>query len=68
MFSCTESIEEQPRVFIFTDYNGPVEWDYSNPCNTWENHVEMANHAKSTLEKVRPEMYDDLLTKLNKVY
>jgi hypothetical protein len=58
--------EERPNYY--TDYNGPVEWDYADPCNTWENHVEMSNHAISTLEKVRPEMYDDLLRKLSSVY
>jgi hypothetical protein len=45
-----------------------VEWDYADPCNTWENHVDMNLHAKSTLEKVRPEMYKALLEKLDLVY
>ncbi len=58
--------DERPNYY--TDYNGPVEWDYSNPCNTWENHVDMANHAISTLEIVRPEMYRELLNKLSAIY
>jgi hypothetical protein len=58
--------DERPNYY--TDHNGPVEWDYADPCNTWENHVEMNHHAKSTLEKVRPAMYDALLKKLDQVY
>jgi hypothetical protein len=56
------------RPSYYADYNGPVEWDYANPCDTWRNHVDMADHAKSTLEKVRPGMYSALLEKLNAVY
>jgi hypothetical protein len=58
--------DERPNYF--TDYNGSIEWDYVNPCNTWENHIDMANHAKGTLEKTRPEMYHALIEKLNVVY
>ena len=56
------------RPNYYTDYSGPVEWDYDNPCNTWENHPAMRDHAKSTLEKERPEMYQSLLEKLENVY
>ena len=56
------------RPNYYTDYNGPVEWDYHDPCNTWENHVDMARHAAGTLEKVRPQMYEDLLWKLHLIY
>jgi len=58
--------EERPNYY--TDHNGPVEWDYTNPCNTWDNHIAMRNHAVSTLEKVRPAMYKDLLKKLDMIY
>ncbi len=58
--------KERPNYY--TDHNGPVEWDYANPCNTWKNHVEMNHHARSTLEKVRPAMYKALLEKLERVY
>ena len=58
--------DERPNYY--TDYNGLVEWDYSNPCNTWENHVDMATHAAGTLERVRPEMYRELLNKLSAIY
>lgn len=56
------------RPNYFTDFNGPVEWDYKNPCNTWENHVEMNKYAKSTLEAERPEMYNALIKKLSTIY
>jgi len=56
------------RPNYYTDLNGPVEWDYTNPCNTWEKHIEMNAHAKSTLEVRRPEMYQALLEKLDKIY
>jgi len=58
--------EERPNYY--TDFNGHVKWNYKNPCETWENHVEMNNFAKSTLEKERPEMYKALLKKLDTVY
>ena len=58
--------EERPNYY--TDDNGPVKWDYSDPCNTWSNLKEMYAYNKSTLEKERPEMYEALLEKLNKVY
>ncbi len=56
------------RPYYYTDSSGPVEWDYSDPCNTWENHVELRDYARSTLEKVRPAMYQALLDKLSYIY
>ncbi len=58
--------KERPNYYA--DYNGPVEWNYSNPCETWNNHIAFRDHAKSTLEARRPEMYEALLNKLNKIY
>ena len=58
--------DERPNYY--TDLNGPVEWDYANPCSTWENHIEMNTYAKSTLEERRPEMYNALLNKLDEIY
>ena len=58
----------EKRPNYYTDHNGLVEWDYENPCNTWENHVDMNARAKGTLEEQRPEMYRALLEKLNRVY
>ncbi len=57
---------ERPQYYA--DYNGPVEWNYANPCETWQNHVAFRDHAKSTLEARRPEMYHKLLKKLDKMY
>jgi hypothetical protein len=58
----------QERPNYFTDYNGPVDWDYKNPCKTWQNHVEFNRYAKGTLEVKRPEMYQMMFEKLNEVY
>ncbi len=55
------------RPNYYTDENGPVEWDYQNPCNTWENHVALNQHARSTLENERPDMYESLLEKLDQI-
>lgn len=58
----------ETRPHYYTDHNGPIEWDYENPCNTWENHVEFNKHARSTLEAERPGMYRALLEKLDGIY
>jgi hypothetical protein len=58
--------DERPNFYM--DDSGPVDWDYENPCNTWENHRAMSDHAKGTLENERPAMYEALLEKLNRVY
>ena len=56
------------RPNYYTDHNGPVEWDYSNPCKTWHNLKSMYKYNKSTLLKKRQEMYDALLQKLSQLY
>lgn len=58
----------EKRPNYYTDDNGPVEWNYADPCQTWNNLKEMYTYNKSTLEKERPEMYEALLKKLEKVY
>ena len=58
----------QKRPNYYADYNGSVEWNYANPCETWQNHVAFRDHAKGTLEARRPEMYKKLLKKLKKLY
>ncbi|MEK6481205.1 nucleoside hydrolase-like domain-containing protein [Catalinimonas sp. 4WD22] len=58
--------QERPNYYI--DDNGPVEWNYADPCKTWENLKEMYEYNKSTLETGRPEMYEALLTKLDRIY
>ncbi len=56
------------RPNYYTDDNGPVEWNYENPCKTWENHIDVNAYARGTLEAQRPEMYKALLEKLDRVY
>lgn len=56
------------RPNYFTDHNGPIDWDYENPCNRWQNHREFFDHAKGTLENERPGMYKALLEKLDDLY
>lgn len=58
----------ESRPNYYTDYNGPVVWDYANPCLTWQNHVDMNRYAKGTLEAKRPEMYQSMLNKLDNLY
>jgi hypothetical protein len=56
------------RPNYYADFNGPVEWNYNDPCKTWHNHMAFRDHAKSTLEAKRPEMYKALLMKLDQLY
>ena len=58
----------QERPNYFTDDNGSIEWDYAEPCNTWENLREMYSYNKSTLEQRRTEMYEALIEKLEYLY
>lgn len=58
----------EKRPDYYADYNGPVEWNFAHPCETWHNHMAFRDHAKSTLEAKRPEMYKALLKKLKKLY
>jgi len=52
----------------YTDNNGSIDWNYSNPCSTWWNHEKIQEFAKSTLENERSGMYQSLLNKLNQLY
>jgi hypothetical protein len=52
----------------FTDDNGVIEWNYANPCDTWNNLKAMYTYNKSTLYEERQEMYDQLLRKLEFLY
>ncbi|MEM6633373.1 MAG: nucleoside hydrolase-like domain-containing protein [Bacteroidota bacterium] len=56
------------RPNYYTDDSGNIEWDYTDPCNTWENLKGMYAYNKSTLEERREEMYEALLEKLNDLY
>ncbi|MEM9833357.1 MAG: nucleoside hydrolase-like domain-containing protein [Bacteroidota bacterium] len=52
----------------FTDQSGDIDWNYENPCETWDNHQAVKDFAKGTLEKQRGDMYDALINKLNGLY
>lgn len=52
----------------YTDDKGSVEWDYAQPCSTWQNHTEVQRVAKETLGDRRQEMYDALIKKLERIY
>lgn len=56
------------RPYYYTDDNGPVNWNYENPCQTWANRIKMYNYNKSTLENERTEMYKSLIKKLESIY
>ena len=58
----------EERPYYFTDDNGPIVWNYADPCQTWHNKTDMYQHNKSTLINQRADMYDQLLTKLNRIY
>ncbi len=56
------------RPNYYTDFNDTVEWDYHNPCNTWQNHMAVSSVARATLEERRSEMYESMLNKLQALY
>lgn len=56
------------RPHYFADDPGPHPWNHATPCETWDHHSAVRDHAKSTLEQERPEMYAALLTKLETLY
>lgn len=56
------------RPNYYTDFSGALEWDYSNPCKTWQLHEQVKNIAANTLYERRDEMYNSLLKKLAEVY
>ncbi|WKN43507.1 nucleoside hydrolase-like domain-containing protein [Tunicatimonas pelagia] len=58
--------KEKPNYY--TDQSGDVDWNYEDPCKTWENHQTVKDFAKGTLEKQRSDMYHSLLEKLDELY
>ncbi|MEO0337884.1 MAG: nucleoside hydrolase-like domain-containing protein [Bacteroidota bacterium] len=58
--------EEKPNYY--TDFSGAINWDYVDPCKTWDQHLEVQKTATGTLENRRKEMYTALLHKLQKIY
>lgn len=58
--------ENKPNYY--TDRHGNTDWNYEDPCQTWENHEAVKDFAKGTLEQQRSGMYDALLEKLGELY
>lgn len=56
------------RPNYFTDFAGEVDWNYQDPCATWQNHPKVRNAAIQTLLERRPEMYAALFDKLTFIY
>ncbi|MBK1876192.1 nucleoside hydrolase-like domain-containing protein [Pelagicoccus mobilis] len=58
----------QERPHYFTDISESIEWDYAAPCATWQNHEQVLQASKATLEERRPLMYKATLQKLDSLY
>jgi hypothetical protein len=56
------------RPNYYADHSGPAEWDYADPCSTWDNYSDVYEFSKATLEKERPGMYRALIEKLERIY
>lgn len=59
---------EQERPNYFTDDNGNIPWNYTDPCSSWQHVKDMYAYNKSTLENERSGMYKALIEKLVKIY
>ncbi len=58
----------ESRPNYYTDFCDTLNWDYANPCNTWQIHEQVKDIAAKTLTDRRDEMYESLLVKLSKLY
>lgn len=56
------------RPNYYTDIAEGMEWNYEDPCSTWNNHEKVQQLAIGTLVKERPKMYKALLQKLRNIY
>jgi hypothetical protein len=56
------------RPNYYADDSGSIPWSHADPCSTWNHHEAVFAHAKGTLERERPEMYEALLEKLDRLY
>ena len=56
------------RPHYYTDFSGLTEWNYADPCTTWDNHLQVQKTALTTLLDRRAEMYTALLDKLASLY
>ena len=52
----------------YTDDSGEIEWDYTDPCNSWDHLQAMYAYNKSTLEARRESMYASLIAHLEELY
>ncbi|TDB59518.1 nucleoside hydrolase-like domain-containing protein [Arundinibacter roseus] len=59
---------EQERPNYYTDDNGTIPWNYTDPCASWNQVKAMYVYNKQTLENERPGMYKALIKKLVKIY
>ncbi len=58
----------ESRANFYTDYSGGFEWNYENPCETWENADKVYEARVNSFLTKRDEMYEYHLRKLNKLY
>lgn len=56
------------RPNYYTDYSGDLDWNYGNPCASWDIHMQVKDTAASTLLAQRDNMYQALLAKLVDLY
>lgn len=56
------------RPEYYADDCGDINWNYSDPCQTWSNHEAVAAFSKNTLYERRPAMYRALIAKLDQIY
>ncbi len=58
----------ETRPNYWTGVDGGRQWDYGDPCSTWENAEAVYDARINTLLEHRPELYEALLDKLDGLY
>ena len=58
----------QQRPHYYTDASDGIDWNYADPCQSWQRAEAVFEFSKATLEAQRPEMYEALLAKLRALY
>ena len=56
------------RPNYFTDDCGEINWNYGDPCKSWQFVEQMYEYNKSTLLSQREDIYYPLLRKLDRIY
>lgn len=56
------------RPHYYTGIDGGYEWDYAQPCKTWQNAKQVEQARKQTLLDKRNEMYASYLHKIQRLY